>query len=355
MAPHSVPKKTCYTAITIAFIALIGLTLFQHRQIRQLRAMIPELSQKQTTSSPNAPAGTPPPQRAATAQSIAGRAAPSSMGEVQGGQEDDVDNLQYQLQAAEEELDMVHEDLNREMDRKAELARQKREIQRQQFQDATFKKYIRENLNDQVADFIEAFNISPEDAEAFVALLLEQQMAQQELYLDAQEISAPTDEDRKSFMERSKETMETFEAKSSELLGDAVFDEYAAYQQRYYIKEYTVSTFKETLDAGDQITDDQEEALVTAVYEAQQDYIEEMREKAAAEETERTYTFPSDTAAEDNLDRIIENMTRRNETYLNAADGILTASQIQGLETYLQNELDQQIMYQKMSTLESGY
>lgn len=38
----------------------------------------------------------------------------------------------YQLQAAEEELEMVNEDLNEEMERKAELARQRRELEKKQ-------------------------------------------------------------------------------------------------------------------------------------------------------------------------------------------------------------------------------
>lgn len=52
---------------------------------------------------------------------------------------------------------------------------------------------------------------------------------------------------------------------------------------------------------------------------------------------------------------MVESMTRSNEDYLEAARSILTPSQTEKLEAYLDQELEMMISSMKMAALEYGY
>jgi hypothetical protein len=144
---------------------------------------------------------------------------------------------------------MVHEDLNKEMDRKAELAQKRRELQKMQLKSPSFLKIMRESIESQNADFIEALNLSPEDAAAFLDILLAEQMAS----------------------------------------------------------------------------------------------------------AENTFLLPADQYKPENLSRIIESGTRSNEAYVETARGILSPSQIEKLEIYLDQQLDRMVSNMERTALEYGY
>lgn len=110
---------------------------------------------------------------------------------------------------------MVNEDLNKEMDRKAELARQRRELQKKQLKNPSLQKYMREDIEKRIADFVEDFNISAEDANAFAEILLAQQMAFQEIFFEAREIANPTEEDRDRFNQLFQDLNEEYTARNA--------------------------------------------------------------------------------------------------------------------------------------------
>jgi hypothetical protein len=266
---------------------------------------------------------------------------------------DDMDSLAYQLQAAEEELDMAHEDLGKELDRKAELANQRRALQKKQTQSPAFKKMMREIVESRIAEFVEAFDISPEDAKAFADIQLEKAMAFQELYLEAEEITNPTEADKARFGRLQQDQQTEYEAKAEALLGDAVYREYDPYERRWYIEEYDIGGFSSSLDPDVALTDSQEEALVDALFEAQETAIQD--NTAQTEEMQSTFVFPSEQYTPEQLDKTVEYMTSRNETILEKAGEILSAAQMEQLRTYLAQNLAQTIDYAKMTALEHGY
>lgn len=337
-------KGIAGTVIGLAFIALAGLTIFQHQQIKRLTTPPPD-QVSQTSRSTDGLVATEP-------ENTGRNAARSSKGQI-AADGSALEELNYQLQATEEELDMVNEDLNKEMDRKTELARQRRELQKKQLKDPSLQKYMRQSIDKRIASFVKEFNISPEDAEAFAEILLAQQMSSQELFLEAQEIINPSEEDRARFSQLSREMNAEYETKAKDLLGEAVQQEYQPYQMKWYIEEYRVGEFSAVLGPDETLTDAQRTALVDALMEAQEARIEENADKI--EEAKNTYVFPSENYDPEHIDEMVENMTHRNDDYIEAAQGILSLSQNEKLLTYLDQELDMMVSSMKMAALEYGY
>ena len=328
--------RISWTVIGLAFIASICLNVFQYRQGKKLDNGFTEQVSKNSVPAVGQTTG------AVTAGQKT--AQPSKNVTVSGTEE--VEDLNYQLQAAEDELDMVHEDLNREMDRKTELARQRREQQIQMWQSSGFKNRYRKNIASQNAGFFEAFNISPEDAEAFVDILLAEMIASQEFSLESSEITNPTEADRERFKQLYGELHGEYRAQKIDLLGGAVYKEYSTYQSKRYIEEYQVGGLSESLDSNEKLTDTQRTALVDALAEAQEAQIKETA--AENSETENTFRFPSERLDEADMERSVEYMTRRNEAYVEAARGVLAPSQVEKLEDQLDQELNRMVTSMKM-------
>jgi hypothetical protein len=344
MNTRTLLKKISWVFISLAFIVLIGLTIFQHRQIKKLTRTFSEQAATAPLSTGTRQATGPEKTAQNTTRvSINETAADSS----------DVEALTFQLQATEEELDMVHEDLNKEMDRKTELAQQRRDLQKKQFKDPSFKKFVRENIESQYSDFIDSLNLLPEDAEAFLDILFAEQMASQEFWFDAQEIINPTDGDRDRFKQLFEDLNAEYEAKKTELLGEDVYKEYESYKSKWFVEEYQVGGFSETLGSDEALTDTQRTALVDALVDAQEKWKTENIDKIEA--PENTFQFPADNYKPENMERMMANVTRSNETFIEAARGILSASQTEKLETYLGQQFDMMTTSMKMAALEYGY
>jgi len=333
-------KSISCAAAGITFIVSIGLNIFQYQQNKKLGDNFHELVSKNNV---------PTDEQAARRENAGQKTAALSKSGIASGREE-VAELNYQLQATEEELDMVHKDLNKEMDRRAELAQQRRELQKQQFQSPTFLKVRRENTASQYADFFKAFNISPEDAEAFVDILIEEQNDSQEIYYDAEEIVSPTEDDREKFKQLFQSLNDDYEAKKKDILGEAAFEEIDSYWSRWYYEKYEVGGFSESLDSNEKLSSGQQAAMVDALVDAQ----ETLREENAArnEEVRNTYTFPFEYYNEESLNRMIKNSTRRSEISVEAVRGILSPSQIGKLETYMDKELDRTITDMKMTGMD---
>ena len=333
-------KRISWAVIGLAFIVLICLNVFQSRQIKKLDSGFTEQVSQNSASADDQAAGS-----VNAAQKTAHFSKSGAVSEIE-----EVEDLNYHLQAAEDELDMVHEDLNKEMDRKAEVARLRRESQEKYRQSPGYKSSARKSIASRNEGFFEAFNISPEDAEAFNDILLAEQIANSEFYWEAEGITNPTEADRARYEQLQEEMRATYETQKIDLLGEAVYEEYGPYQSKWYIEEYRVGGFSESLDSNEKLTDTQRTALVDALAEAQ----EARREENAAEidEAENTYRFPSEDFNEAGIERMVENMTSRNEASVEAARGVLTPSQIEKLEAQLDQALDRYITRMKATGME---
>lgn len=236
------------------------------------------------------------------------------------------------------------------MDRKAELAQQRRELQKKQMQSPSLIKYMRENYASQYADFFEAFNISPEDAEAFIDILLAENMASQELYFKAEEITNPTEADRIRFGQLFKDLNSEYETKKKEILGDTTYQESQPYWNRWYLQEYEIDDLSAALDSSEKLTETQKAALLDVLTEVQNSRI---KENAAEKSDESdTYTFPSEQYNQENIDQTVERVTRRYEAYVEAARTVLTPSQIEKYKAYLDQELANFINSMKITGME---
>ncbi len=328
-------KRISWTVIGIAFIASICMNVLLYRQTQKLDNGFTEQVSHSSTPAADPVAGT----AAGMAKTGQKTVQLSKSGAV--SENEAVEALKYQLQAAEDELDMVHEDLNKEMDRKAEQARLRRE---------SYKKMARERIASRNAGFFEAFNISPEGAGAFNDILMAEQMAYMELNLESGEIANHTESDRERVIKLYEELNAEYKAQKIELLGEAVYEEYSTYQKKRFIEENQVGEFSESLDSNEKLTDTQRTALVDAIAEAQ----EAGRKEIAAEinETENTFRLSPEQIDEANMERLVEReIRRRNEDYVAAARGILTPSQLEQFEAYLDQEPDGHITNMRVSVI----
>lgn len=189
-------KKLGLGLLCLLVAALIIVNIFQYQQIKKTTQ---NLSSKSTLAGESKTSGassdlissdnvSPLPKK------IVKKAAFSS---------DKDDDLNYQLDAAEEELDMVNKKLSDEDAKKLEAKKLQKEIMKKSMQDPSTKKYMRQSLYFQYADLFKKLNLSVDKLEKFKDILVDEQTAQQDLYADSgSDYGTLSKEKRKELNER---------------------------------------------------------------------------------------------------------------------------------------------------------
>jgi hypothetical protein len=321
--------------IGLAFFSLIGLAIYQHQQIKKIKSVSPYQGSQHGRESNDRSSGS----------EYAGQGASRFLKSPAAVSSSDVAELNYQLQAVEEELDMVDEDLNKKSDRTSEFDRQSGKLGKNQFGDSYNQTFLRRVFTEQISDFVVEFNISSEDADAFSEILLARQMASQEIYSKARGVTNPTEEDRARFKRLRDAMNDEYDSMAADLLGKTVYREYPASRIKYSVKKYQVGNFAETLGPDDRLSDRQETALVAALTETAESRLREYADEIEA--AENTYTFPSESNDPEHIDMMVERVARSHEDFLQAAQRILTPSQTEKLKTHLEQELERVITESK--------
>lgn len=327
METKKIIQKIAITLIVLSVVVLVGLTVYQQQQIKKLSSQATSdvaPIDSSTDGSPGIPATV---SRQDEAASIENR---------QNGSPD-IEYLEDQLDAAEEELNMVQNDLSEELDKKAEMRNSMAEMQRQQLQNPATKKMIRDNListlQSTFGPLFEKLALSDEKQAAFLDLMADQQMEALDQYSQILGTNM-SEEEKKDFAEQTKAITEKNKEEIIDLLGSENSETYLAYSERLQERQ-VLSQFLGTLGEENQISDSQEEALIEAMYEGRK--VAEDEEMADENEA----LSPTD-LDEEKLARFLEALDGQNAAYLESAEEVLTEAQVEQFKSYLDQQRQMQ-------------
>jgi hypothetical protein len=316
--------------IGLACVVLLGLTGFIFYQNQQIK----KLSQSAESATPLKDKTTREANLIPNATPIKTSAQNASVSKKQGyHSENDIEELNYQLNASEEELDMAQKRLSDEQKKKAEIKKAQIELQKKYMKDPSMKKSMRDMMSVQYSDLFKELNLSPEKLEKFKDLLADEMVAQQEAYMDVGGFGEPLSKEKQDELNKRSEALnKEYEDKKNELLGNSDFGKYKTYSERMS-ERYYVTSFMDSLDTTEKLTEGQKSNLIEAMHSESKSLRDEYKKNDKAEQ-------PADMYDEKGIARMMEMQDRRSEAYLKATKGILSASQTEQFKNYLKRQRD---------------
>jgi hypothetical protein len=342
MDTRRILKKIGVGLLGLMVVGLFILNIFQYQQIKKVSR---NTNSETTANSASASPVTSDKEDIMQKKGVKSTALASKEKASAGGNDDD---LNYQLDAAEEELDMVHNQLSAEQTKKAELKKAQLELQKKSMKDPSFKKYMRSSLDMQYGDLFKQLNLSPEKLEKFKDLLVDEMAAGQNIYIEMQlGNDTPTKEQQAEMRKRYEALNKEYETKKNELLGKNDFQTYQAYSERTG-ERYYVSNFMESLGSSEKMTETQKNNLIEAMYNESKNI---RNENKVNDDSSESFSSSFD---EKSIAKMMEFEDRRGEAYLKATQGLLTASQTEQFRTYLKQQRDMMESSMKMQALMNG-
>ncbi len=183
--------------------------------------------------------------------------------------------------------------------------------------------------------------LSDTELETLKGVLLDKQMALVDISMDLMNKSA-TPEERKAAETRMKELTAEYDTQLKALLGD---DNYTVYQsfEATQAERMQVSMFKGSLNAGDQMTDEQEDNLVRAMHDARNNF-----QSSAPGFGDKPNADP-DQFTPEKIAKLLEDSAKLQEQYVARAAAILTPSQLELFKANQKQQLAMQEMGMKMA------
>jgi|GEM_PF-2053748 len=332
-------KNLSIVLICLSAVALIGLNIYQHQQIKKAS----QGTIFETSASDEA--------RDKTSGAFSSRSKSRSPGHAlapannQSGTNEG-DDLNYQLEAAEEELAMVNKQLSDEESKKAEQKKIQSELQKKYREDPSYKKSMKNSLEIQYGDLFKKLNLPPEKLDKFKDLLVEEMAAQQDIWLEmGADYNTLSKEQRDELNKRFEALNKKYESQKADLLGENDYEEYKEYSETLS-ERYNVTNFMESLGSGEKLTETQKEGLIEAMYEE----AKTIRYESTDDDSESS----SSRYDEESMAQMLKFQESIHEAYLNAAKGILSASQIEQLDAYFKKERDRYKVFMEMEALRNS-
>jgi len=334
-------KNLAIVLICLFGLALIGLNLYQHQQIKKAtQGISTELSSDNQSPVADKTGAV------SSRLKVADQNPSLAPGESQSAGNEG-DDLSYQLEAAEEELEMINKQLSEEEAKKAEQRKIQKELQKRHREDPSFKTSMKRRMDTQYADLFNKLNLSAEEEDKFKDLLVEEMMAQQDIYYeyDTDSYATLSREQQEELNQRYMVLQNEYESKKEDLLGEENYVSYQTYSETQG-ERYNVNAFIETLDTGEKLTETTKEALIGAMHEAMSN--------VAYERIDDDSESLSNPYSEKNIARMLANYDRRIDAYIKAGNSILSAPQLEQFKSYLQKEREQYKLIMEMSVLSYG-
>ncbi len=295
--------------------------------------------------------------RVKKSSSKTGKKSPSALNSYSPSEEEKykqkINQLETRLAEMQEWSDSLEETLN-EYDEKADAAAVNPEEKKSSVRRINNDEMMRRSYISQYKDFFEENNFPPEVLEKFADLYLEKQNAVKELYENARSISKLTTGNGSVTyygQEVSKKSMEIrseYDKKIEDLLTKEGFDDLKEYEktqsERFFVRE-----FKRML-GDEKLEKEQEKRLIALMYDDRQaSYQVQRNEKVPS------YVQNGGLPNEEEMKRMQEESVKRNkklyEDYAESAKGILSESQMQKFEGYInmqKDNLKQSLMYSRI-------
>jgi hypothetical protein len=252
-------KKIVNGLVYTLVLVLFGVIVYQNHRIRELTYAL---------NSANESTGKPVSVQDKITQKAATRnAVPVASRSGQDG----YGALEYQLEAAEEELAMANEQLADEIARNDENSMMMGPMAMLQTPEG--KKRLRNSLINgydiSYSSLFKEFNLPPEKIEQLKELLADQQIATMESRNGLQN-EPLTQEDRKNLQKQFEEQDNLNDAALEALIGSENFQAYEDYQDRSRERNM-IQMFSQNLSYDDTLTGDQKKSLLEALYNKRKD------------------------------------------------------------------------------------
>ena len=334
MESRKIINRIVIGLICFSLLVLIGLSIYQHMLVKNISP-----SENLESILNKEPAEIVSSETGDTDQNVTKESTSPS---VQKQQQiiGDIEALEAQLDATEQELDEAHQHLADEAARKEELKQKQLELQKQFASDPSLKRYIRASLDTQYKDLFDELNLSPEELEKFKDILADQLFGINELSPEI--MSASTDEQKKDLQQRYDTIREESELKIRELLGDDGLEKYQEYTEMSDTR-YFINGFKESLSQDNQLTEEQEKALTEIMHNEERKVFSEI-----GYDPNKIIEFRSD-INEGKVEGILKNTEKIHLRTIEGAKGTLSDSQMEQLKAYLKNYREMMEMSYELS------
>lgn len=243
----------------------------------------------------------------------------------------EIDKLEYQLSAAEEEVDIATEQLNEELTKKDEYKKAVEKLNRSYMKD-TIALSAKKQAN-YYDPLFKKLNMSDEEFEEFKNLIAERQIAEREVYTNGDYSNS------QEAFKHMREASASYTKKIRELLGEEQYSTYQHFEGR--LSEYIGwNRFLETLPSEISITEDQEDNLIEAMYEGAQ---------AVYAESKKANQQSIDSDRQTMNERALNTEKQRYEKYLEASHDVLSPEQQELYKAYLQGRVNRMESTMKVS------
>ena len=234
----------------------------------------------------------------------------------------EIDELEYQLNAAEEDADMAYNQLSEELTKKDEYKKAMNTLNNllsyESLEKASDASAIR--MADLYNPLLRELNISEEEFEKFKELMIDRTKGAMYFLYDG-DIS---DEERKELIRESNELVISYDNKIFELLGDGNYEVYQSFSMK--IPEYSdLNEFNGTLPVDIRLTEEQMDFLAEFTYEER-----------------HTDTLPKSYGQKEMMKKVLEITKLNNAKYLEASSRVLTPEQVELYKDFLQKKVDKQ-------------
>jgi hypothetical protein len=255
-------------------------------------------------------------------------ATPSVVGEKR-DHSDELESLNYQLEAAEEEVDLALSELADEREKQAEFAENAKNLQKKMMQDPAMKAMMQSSMKAAMdinyGPLYEMLGLPEEQLGEFKELLFEQQMAALDI---GQEIlgGSPSEEEKAKVQQLMEAYKTEYDEKMSAFLGAENFDTFEAYQERL-MERQTVTPFFDSLNPDEKLTEAQQQVIIEAMYEK--------RKTVEAEygiDPDNLEVAFNEAVSEASIERLNQTFNG----YVESVQDTLSESQAQQFEAYIQ-------------------
>jgi hypothetical protein len=334
--------KTAYCLAGLLFLVSIGVNFFQYQQFKKLsEKTVPGKMAKNESFSNSIRDSESAPVKMVQKSKMESTASVSKDEKIDTSE---INELEYHLNAAEEELDMTSEQLVDELDKKAEFKRAKEQLIKSMYSlsNPVNKKIMRDALTRTLGNdydpLFKKLNVSEEEFDEFKGMLVDQQIEIRNI--SASIVGASSYEEEEKARRQGEEIRNKYENKISEFLGRENNEIYQAYASRL-TERRSLRDFMETFPPDNRMNEEQTEVLIDSMYEARRTVYDKMGPV--------TNNGSSFELTEETLAQVMERSARVDEKYVELCRGMMTPEQVEQYKTFLKQELEMQESLLKLS------
>jgi phosphoribosyl-ATP pyrophosphohydrolase len=340
MKTQKVLLKTAYCLAGVLILVSIGFNIFQYQRNKRLSEKpVPEKIAKNESTSDSISNSESAPVKIVQKSE---RKSTVPISKEEKSITSEIDELEYHLNAAEEELDMTSEQLSDELSQKAKYKKAYDKGQKIIKSNPAFQKSIRDSVTQTILKnydpLFEKLNISEEEFDEFKGMLVDQQIEIRNI--SASIVGASSYEEEEKARRQGEEIRNKYENKISEFLGRENNEIYQAYASRL-TERRSLRDFMETFPPDNRMNEEQTEVLIDSMYEARRTVYDKMGPV--------TNNGSSFELTEETLAQVMERSARVDEKYVELCRGMMTPEQVEQYKTFLKQELEMQESLLKLS------